>query len=435
MSEPEVNPTPVDEIEAALRSALADDYRIDRLLGQGGMSVVFLAEELALKRPVAIKVFPQTLALDESAANRFRQEAQIAASLDHPHVAPVHRFGVATGFLWYSMKYIHGSSLAETLRSLGRLGLHSTLSLIEQAASALDYAHAHGIVHRDMKPANVMLDENKWAYVCDFGVAKAAGNTKLTQTGGTIGTPLYMSPEQLYGRDLDGRADQYSLAVMTFELLAGRHPFQADSVAEIIRLQCTEPPPLLSDLRTGLPEKVVEGVDRALSKKPDDRFPNVIDFLTSIGGRRPPRAPEPRLSSQATEAVTEKLDAAPVLVRRLTPAESRMRAAKMVLGGTLIVAGAWAVGSITAKAPVDDASPGATIVLEPGHIWVSADPWGELYIDGTLVGNTPALNLPLGPGEHVVRIERDGYVPVERRFELEPGEELRLTGIVLQRAP
>ncbi len=286
MSESETTQSTIDDIEAAVRSALADEYRVDHVLGQGGMSVVLLAEEVALKRPVALKVFPLSLALDESAANRFRQEAQIAASLDHPHIAAIHRFGVAPGFLWYSMKYIQGSSVAETLQNLGRLGLHSTLSLIEQAASALDFAHAHGIIHRDMKPANVMLDENNWAYVCDFGVAKALGNTKLTQTGGTIGTPLYMSPEQLYGRDLDGRADQYSLAVMTFELLAGRHPFIADSVAEIIRLQCTEPPPLVSEFRDDLPEGVVEGIDRALSKDPDDRFPSVIGFLSAIGGRR-----------------------------------------------------------------------------------------------------------------------------------------------------
>ncbi len=436
MSESETTQSTIDDIEAAVRSALADEYRVDHVLGQGGMSVVLLAEEVALKRPVALKVFPLSLALDESAANRFRQEAQIAASLDHPHIAAIHRFGVAPGFLWYSMKYIQGSSVAETLQNLGRLGLHSTLSLIEQAASALDFAHAHGIIHRDMKPANVMLDENNWAYVCDFGVAKALGNTKLTQTGGTIGTPLYMSPEQLYGRDLDGRADQYSLAVMTFELLAGRHPFIADSVAEIIRLQCTEPPPLVSEFRDDLPEGVVEGIDRALSKDPDDRFPSVIGFLSAIGGRRPPRAPEPRVSSHVTEAVTEVLDTTPVFVRRVMPAQSRMRAAKMVLGATLIVGGAWAVGSITAsRTPVGAGSPVAAPVLEPGHIWVSADPWGALYIDGTLVGNTPALNLTLGPGAHVIRIEREGYVPVERRFDLEPGQELRLTGIQLQREP
>jgi serine/threonine-protein kinase len=436
MTEPDTNSTAIADIEAAVKAALADEYRVERILGRGGMSVVLLAEEIALKRPVALKVFPLSLALDESSTNRFRQEAQIAASLDHPHVAPIHRFGVEPGFLWYSMKYIRGSSLAETLHDLGRLGLHSTLSLIEQAASALDYAHAHGIIHRDMKPANVMLDENSWAYVCDFGVAKALGNTKLTQTGGTIGTPLYMSPEQLYGRELDGRADQYSLAVMTFELLAGRHPFRADSVAEIIRLQCTEPPPLLSELREDLPERVVDGIDQALSKDPDDRFQSVIDFLSAIGGRRPPQAPERRLSSPLTEAVTERLDATPVTARRRASAPRALGWVKLTLGATVIAVGGWAVGSVTSNtASANDAAPTAVTVPEPGHLWVSADPWGELYIDGTFVGNTPALRLTLGPGTHVVRIERDGYVPVERRFELASGQEIRLTGIELQREP
>jgi len=216
---------------------------------------------------------------------------------------------------------------------------------------------------------------------------------------------------------------------MTFELLAGRHPFTADSVAEIIRLQCTEPPPLLSEFRDDLPERVVEGVDQALSKDPDDRFPSVIDFLSAIGGRRPPRAPEPRVSSHVTEAVTEVLDA--------TSATPRRRGSlSLALGAVVIALGGWAVGSITSSAaPPNNVLPAAATVLEPGHVWVSADPWGALYIDGTFVGNTPALNLPLGPGAHVVRIERDGYVSVERRFDLEPGQELRLTGIQLQRVP
>ena len=437
MIESETSPATAGVIEAAVRSALGAEYRVQRVLGQGGMSVVFLAEELALKRSVALKVFPLTLALGESGADRFRQEAEIAASLDHPHVAPVHRFGVEPGFLWYSMKYIRGSSLAETLHDLGRLGLHSTLSIVEQAAAALDYAHAHGIIHRDMKPSNVMLDEDSWAYVCDFGVAKATGNTKLTETGGTIGTPLYMSPEQLYGLELDGRADQYSLAVMTFELLAGRQPFRADSLAEIIRLQCSGPPPLLSELRNDLPDRVVEGVDQALSKERDDRFPSVIDFLSAIGGRRPPRAPQSRVSTRVTEAVTQRMDVTPVRLRRRAAIRRMLGPLKVVLGAAAIALGGWAVGTITASASsANDASPTASIPHdELGHVWVSADPWGALFIDGTFVGNTPGINLPLGPGTHVVRIERDGYVPVERRFELEPGQEVRLMGIELQREP
>ena len=319
MNDAAPNPTPVEEIEAAVREALGAEYRVERILGQGGMSVVFLAEELSLGRPVALKVFPQALAIEKSAADRFRQEARIAASLDHPHIAPIHRFGVAPGFLWYTMKFINGRSLAELLREVGRMDLYSVLGLAEQMASALDCAHRHGIVHRDMKPANVMLDDNSWAFVCDFGVAKAQ-NTKLTQTGGTIGTPAYMSPEQLYGRPLDGRSDQYSLAVVLFELLAGQHPFPADSVAELVQLHCTAPPPPLSQIRAELPERLVLGIQRAMAKDPTERFESVIAFLTAIGGRRPPRPPKPRVSTHVTEAVTERLVVAPPPAETARPA-------------------------------------------------------------------------------------------------------------------
>jgi predicted Ser/Thr protein kinase len=428
MTDPTSSQTAIEEIEAAVRAALGDEYRIDRLLGRGGMSVVFLAEELTLKRPVALKIFPLSLALEKSASDRFRHEAQIAASLEHPHIAPVHRFGEATGFLWYTMKYINGSSLSDTLRDVGRLSRFSVLSLAEQTASALDYAHRRGVVHRDMKPANIMLDESNWAYVCDFGVAKVP-DAKLTQTGGTIGTPAYMSPEQLFGRPLDGRSDQYSLAVMVFELLTGRHPFEAESVADIIQMHCTVPPPLLSEFLTDLPEPLVEGVVRAMSKEPAERFDSVIEFLSAIGGRRPPRAPEPRVSTHVSEAVTE-----PVRVR--PPLAGGRRYLPWAGGAALGVLATWAALSFTPLGSLGlFGGDGVSAAVEVGHVWISADPWGELYIDGSYAGNTPALNLPLGAGPHLVRVEREGYVTFEQRIELTPGQELRLTDIVLRPEP
>jgi len=429
MSDSAATQTPVEEIESAVRNALGAEYRIERLLGQGGMSVVFLAEELNLGRPVALKVFPQSLAIEKSAQDRFRHEARIAASLEHPHIAPIHRFGVAPGFLWYTMKFIKGRSLAETLKEVGRLDMFSVLSLTEQAASALDYAHQHGIVHRDMKPANVMLDDNNWAYVCDFGVAKTQ-NTKLTQTGGTIGTPAYMSPEQLYGRELDGRSDQYSLAVVVFELLAGRHPFPGESVADIVQMHCTTPPPPLSDFRDDLPERLVQGVQRAMSKKPDDRFESVVAFLTAIGGRRPPQAPQPRLSLPASEAVTERLELAPAPPgpRRRWP----LLSAGVVLGALAI----WGV-SFTPVGHVMGIRREATIPTAPtapGHVWIRSEPWGHVYIDGDSIGIT-VINRAVAAGSHLLRIQRAGYLPLEQSFDLAPGQELRLTDLRLKPAP
>jgi serine/threonine protein kinase len=430
MSDSARNPTPVEEIESAVRDSLRAEYRLQRRLGQGGMSVVFLAEELSLGRPVALKVFPQALAIEKSAADRFRHEARIAASLEHPHIAPIHRFGVGPGFLWYTMKFINGRSLAEIVRDVGRMDLYSVLSLAEQMASALDCAHRQGIVHRDMKPANVMLDNNSWAFVCDFGVAKVQ-DTKLTQTGGTIGTPAYMSPEQLYGRPLDGRSDQYSLAVVLFELLAGRHPFPADSVAELVQLHCTAAPPLLSELRPGLPGRLVQGIQRAMAKEPAERFDSVIAFLAAIGGRRPPQAPQPRVSVPATEAVTERL--------AITPRWARVRRGASLVGAAgLGGAVTWAVLAFTpvgnlmhaGAAPVNHDAPSA-----PAHLWLSSEPWGTLYIDGDSVGITPVFDLQIRAGTHLVRIQHRGFQPVERTLELKAGQSYRLTDIRLKPAP
>ena len=432
MSDTAPDRAPADEIESAVRAALGNEYRIERTLGQGGMSVVFLAEELSLGRPVALKVFPQAMAIEKSAADRFRQEARIAASLDHPHIAPIHRIGVTPGFLWYTMKFINGRSLAETLRDVGPMDVYSVLSLAEQMASALDCAHRHGIVHRDMKPANVMLDDNSWAFVCDFGVAKAQ-DTKLTQTGGTIGTPAYMSPEQLYGRPLDGRSDQYSMAVVLFELLAGRHPFPADSVAELVQLHCTAPPPPLSEARGDVPERLVLGIQRAMSKDPAERFDSVIAFLTAIGGRRPPRPPEAPVPARVSEAVTEPLAVT-------VPPARWLRVVSLIGAAGVGVAATWAVMSFArvgerpragaAQAPPD------SVPAAPGHLWVNSRPtWGVLYIDGDSVRPTPVMNLTIPAGRHRLRIQQRGYVPVDTTVNVQAGQELRLTGFVLRRAP
>jgi serine/threonine-protein kinase len=334
--EPGDDLTIVDEADLAVRDALEDDFRLEGFLGQGGMSVVFLARETNLNRLVALKVLPKRSMQEKSGAERFEQEATIAASLDHPNIIPIHRFGRTARCLWYTMKYIRGRSLEELLRDVGPLDLHDCFGLVEQVAGALHYAHRRDVVHRDMKPANVMLDENGWAYVCDFGVAKALGNPRLTQTGGTLGTPLYMSPEQLYGKPLDGRSDQYALAVLTFELLTGHNPFAADSVGEIIQKHCSAVPPSIRAFRPDLPVGVAEGLARALQKRPEDRFDDVIAFLTAMGGRRPRQSPPSHRVETVGAATT-------VPLRRSTPhARSRRRrivAAAGLAAATVLGAG------------------------------------------------------------------------------------------------
>ncbi len=275
------------EVEKSIRRAFRPEFRIEGLLGRGGMSLVYLAHEVELNRFVALKVLPLELALGTESAERFKREAKIAASLDHPHIVPIHQIGSRSTFLWFTMKFVRGHSLAELIADRGPLDLVECLRLVEQVASALHYAHDRGVVHRDVKAANVMIDENGWAVVCDFGVAKAFGSVQLTQTGGTMGTPSHMSPEQLYGQPLTGRSDQYSMAIMTYECLAGKPPFPGDSLGEVLRQHCLEPPPRLSDSRPDIPPHVSDALIRAMSKKPEKRFDNVSDFVVALGGRRP----------------------------------------------------------------------------------------------------------------------------------------------------
>jgi serine/threonine protein kinase len=305
---------------------------------------------------------------------------------------------------------------------------------------ALIYAHRRGIVHRDMKPANVMLDESGWAFVCDFGVAKAQNSPKLTQTGGTLGTPLYMSPEQLYGQDLDGRSDQYSLALMTFELLTGVHPFTADSVGEIIRRQCMEQAPSIAAYRPDIPVRVAEGVSRAMSKKREDRYPDVVEFLTSLGGRRPRRPlPTHRVEVTSTSAITTPLH--------------RFRKPKARRVGVLVGLGIAAAAALMAlpwprmidppvtpvtsapvhvQQPTVQETPPPQPVLEYGRLWVQSDPWGNLTIDGADVGRTPAIGISIAAGKHRIRIERDGFVPFEKEIDVKPGADVRETDVRLE---
>ncbi len=273
------------EVERGIRRAFRPEFRIEGLLGRGGMSLVYLAHEVELNRFVALKVLPLQLTLGTDAAERFKREAKIAASLDHPHIVPIHQVGSRSTFLWFTMKFVKGQSLVELVAQRGPLELEECLAFVEQIASALHYAHDRGVVHRDVKPANIMIDENGWALVCDFGVAKAFGSVALTQTGGTMGTPSHMSPEQLYGQPLSGRSDQYSLAIMTYELLAGKPPFSGASLGEILRQHCLEPPPRLSDHQPEIPGHVSDALIRAMSKEPEERFESVLDFVAALGER------------------------------------------------------------------------------------------------------------------------------------------------------
>jgi eukaryotic-like serine/threonine-protein kinase len=267
-----------------LTAALADRYRIERELGQGGMATVYLAEDLKHDRKVAIKALRPELAA-ALGAERFLAEVKITARLDHPHILTLIDSGAADGTLFYVMPFVRGESLRTRLAREQQLGVDEALTITRQIASALDYAHRQGVIHRDIKPENILLHEGE-AILTDFGIALAvseAGGDRLTGTGLSLGTPSYMSPEQAAGdRHTDARSDIYALGVVTYEMLAGEPPMTGPSAQAIIAKLMTERPTSLRVLRETVPPAVDAAVMRALAKAPVDRFATAREFADAL---------------------------------------------------------------------------------------------------------------------------------------------------------
>ena len=274
-----------------MESGLRGRYTIDRELGQGGMAVVFLAHDVRHDRKVALKVLrPEVSA--EIGAERFLREIKMAAGLNHPHILPVYDSGEADGLLFYVMPNMEGRSLREHLEHKRQLPLEEALKITREVAAALDYAHRHQVVHRDIKPENILLHEGA-AMVADFGIGKAlSGNGSITQTGMTLGTPAYMSPEQSSGdTDIDGRSDLYSLACVLYEMLSGEPPFTGPNAQAIIAKRFVSPIPKVRTTRD-IPEVVDEALTRALSRTPVDRFPTAAEFAEALRGTKRASAPK-----------------------------------------------------------------------------------------------------------------------------------------------
>jgi hypothetical protein len=271
------------DLLSGLRAALADRYAIQEELGRGGMAIVFLAEDLKHHRKVAIKVLKPELAA-VLGRDRFLREIEIAAHLTHPHILPLHDSGEADGFLYYVMPYVEGESLRDRLSREKQLPLEDALRIAREVADALSAAHSHGLVHRDVKPENILL-EGGHAVISDFGIARAiteAGGDRLTGTGVAIGTPEYMSPEQATGeRTLDGRSDLYSLGCVLYEMLAGEPPFTAEFAQAIVAKHAVEPAPGLRGMRD-VPSGVERVVLRCLAKTPDLRYGSGAELQDSL---------------------------------------------------------------------------------------------------------------------------------------------------------
>jgi len=442
--------------------SLGNQYEVHDLLGRGGMGAVFLATDKKLDRRVAIKVLPPELAVVPEVGERFEREARTAAKLDHPNIIPIYAVEDEDDLKYFIMKYVEGHSLDDELVGNHPVAWTRAQEVLVEAARALSHAHSRGIVHRDIKPGNIMIERDGRILLADFGISKAQeAATKFTATGMVLGTPAYMSPEQAEGVAVDGRSDQYSLAMVGYRMLAGRLPFDESSIASMLYKQIfTEPAPL-SDLCPDAPAFLTDAIHRALAKSPDDRFATMDDFAAALGGA------SSGVSSRGVVprgAVPQSTDATIVMGR-----SSRLRAIMIGVASTLIVGIAAVVlvtqtngdasvetsaetgievaavpstqppapvdpvqGSITTdsaktppaqgvaevgRSPSPPSSPPVAPVQERpaapvpavGFLTVGATPWGTVLIDGVEMGNTPLTRHQLPPGQYVVEVQRLGY--------------------------
>ena len=317
------------DVEERLKSALADRYTIESQIGEGGMAAVYLAEDRAHQRKVAIKVLSPEVA-HAVGAERFLNEIRIAANLTHPNILPLHDSGEADGLLYYVMPYVEGDSLRDRLAREQHLPMEDAIQIVREVADALTHAHGLRLIHRDIKPENILFTSGH-AVVADFGIAKAldaAGGNRLTQTGIAVGTPTYMSPEQSAGSDaLDGRSDTYSLGCLAYEMLGGEPPFTGPTPQAVLARHAVDPVPELRTIRPNVPEGVAKAIERALAKVPADRFLTVKAFADAL-----------------SKASTEEAIAAEVAKRERAGGRRRIGVAAVVV--MLAVAGFWIANAL-----------------------------------------------------------------------------------------
>ena len=486
----------VDVLRERLQRLIEGKYQIERLLGKGGMAAVFLAHDLALEREVAIKVLPPDVAQDEQVVRRFQQEAKTAAKLDHPNIIPIYRVESEGGLNYFVMKYISGTSLEELLEKRQPLPFDYIQRVLWEAACALGHAHQRGVVHRDVKPANIMFDHESRVMLTDFGISKALqAATGFTATGMIIGTPHYMAPEQAKGQSVDGRADQYSLGIVGYRMLTSELPFSGDSVHTILYKHIFEEVPLAKTRRADVPDFLSSAIARALSKEPEHRFPTMEEFATAVWPEQPVAAPARRATARApraprvvtadtptevTSAPTARIPTAPRPKPGARPAPPSRPAARksrtaLVAGviaalGVLGTGGYFLLGRSKPEAPPGQSetsshapltSPVETVrvaappttpprrerqrerektpppaaVEAQGYVTLAADPFGTVYIDGVQIGVTPIFSYGVTPGRHAIRVERAGFRTQNETVQVDAGNTVTKRYTLIQEQP
>jgi serine/threonine-protein kinase len=424
------------------------------------MAVVYRATEAGLGRRVALKVLPPEMTLNRELTERFKREARLAASLEHPNIIPVYREGQAGRFLFMAMKFVEGRSLEDIISSQGPLPVPVALHVLRAATSALAYAHERGIVHRDIKSANILVDRDGRVVVTDFGIARAAEDASLTSTGTMVGTPYFMSPEQCAARRIGPQSDQYSLGVVAFQMLTGSVPFQAESLPGIMHHHFYTQVPDLTTARLDVPLPLRELIDRALAKKPENRFASTHAMLAAVEGVSFPEedrrlglahlrdlahgAPIPVVGISALPTLASSIRLTPPHpVPALQPrAASLSRWAMGLIAATVLGAGG-AAAVVLRRAPAPEPAPAAVVVapqvappieraqeaapprvdsqprvVEPpvveakamGRLRVRAFPAdAEIRIDGQLLGRGVVLDSTVRVGSRRLRVSAPGY--------------------------
>src|SRR5256714_6137532 len=348
------NASGTEALMQRLQRLVEGKYKVERLLGKGGMGAVFLAHDLTLEREVAIKVLPPDISMDEQIVKRFQQEAKTSAKLDHTNIIPIYRVDSEGGLNYFVMKYIAGTSLEDVLDQKQPLTIDYIQRVLWEAACALGHAHQRGVVHRDVKPANIMFDHDGRVMLTDFGISKALqAASGFTGTGMIIGTPHYMAPEQAKGGTVDGRADQYSLGVVGYRMIMGELPYTGDSVHTILYKHIFEHVPRAASKRGDPPAFLTTAIARALSKEPDQRFPTMEDFATAVWpeqpvaspksgtaqrGRRPPPPPRTATADAPTEVTTAPTTPIPRAGIKIPPAQKKRSGVGMLVGAIVVVA-------------------------------------------------------------------------------------------------
>ena len=444
-----------------VRTVLGGDFDVSEELARGGMGVVFRARELELGRAVAIKVLAAELGITPRAAERFKREARMVAELEHPNIVPVYRVGQIADILFIAMKFIEGRSLGRILESHGALPIPVVLHVLRAVTRPLAYAHDRGIVHRDVKGDNILIDRDGRVLVSDFGVALRSADVTLTVDGTVIGTPAFMSPEQCRGKRAGPQSDQYAVGIVAFQMLAGRVPFDSDTLAGFIQQHLFTPHPDLRGARDDMPPALLALVNRALQKDPEARFASTRDMLAAIEAV-PFSEGDRTQSEEALRSLAQGAQVAPTATRdfpTLPDSGSGSRAMRarrrtvavtalglvVVLGATLLAVprrnvAPQATGDSSrtvapAGAPETTAAPvrpPAARVISGRLRILTTPPDAEILIDGQRAGVGSVIDRAVSVGKRRIQARAAGYVSYDTIVDVGAGTLVNLRRVTLR---